>query len=128
MTESQLKHIWEKTKGHCHFCGDPVMFEKRGWSSGDLTGYWEVDHLIQKGKGGSKMAENCLAACTRCNCLRWFRTGEEIRELLWLGLIAKDEVKKNSEIGKSLIVLSEKRLTKNKARRSVKNRILPEQT
>jgi 5-methylcytosine-specific restriction endonuclease McrA len=53
MTETQLHRIWEKTKGHCHFCGDPVEFEKRGWIDGDLSGYWEIDHIIQKGKGGS---------------------------------------------------------------------------
>jgi hypothetical protein len=78
MRESYLRQIWEKTHGHCHFCGDLVEFEKRGWKDGDLNGYWEVDHVIQKGKGGSKSFENCLPACTRCNRLRWHRHGEEV--------------------------------------------------
>jgi hypothetical protein len=32
MTEKQQRQIWDKTSGHCHFCGDPVDFEKRGWA------------------------------------------------------------------------------------------------
>lgn len=122
MTQNQLRQIWEKTQGHCHFCGDPVNFDKRGWTDGDLTGYWEVDHIIQKGKGGSRSAENCLPACTRCNRLRWHRTGEAVRELLFLGLIARDEVQKATTVGKALEQLSEKRLVQNQRRRKVSSR------
>lgn len=117
MTERKLRQIWEKTQGHCHFCGDPLIFEKRGWIEGDLTGYWEVDHVIQKQKGGSKSAENCLPACTRCNRLRWHRKGEAVRELLLLGLIARDEIVKSTPTGRILMKLREKRLAQNKARR-----------
>ncbi|PWB53900.1 MAG: hypothetical protein C3F13_08320 [Anaerolineales bacterium] len=119
MYERQLRQIWEKTQGHCHFCGDPVEFEKRGWHDGDLSGYWEVDHVIQRDKGGKNSVDNYLPACTRCNRLRWHRTGEKIRELLLLGLIAQDEVNKGTSIGISLIKLREKRLINNKKRRKV---------
>lgn len=117
MTEKQLRQIWEKTSGHCHFCGDVVEFEKRGWKDGGLTGYWEVDHIIQKGKGGSKFVENCLAACTQCNRLRWHRQGKAVRKLLFLGLIARDEIAKSTAAGKVLTQLREKRLAQNKLRR-----------
>jgi HNH endonuclease len=96
MTDKQLRQVWDKTGGHCHFCGDPVEFEKRGWVEGELTGYWEVDHVVQRGKGGKRSVDNCLAACTRCNRLRWHRTGEAVRELLFLGLIARDEIAKST--------------------------------
>jgi 5-methylcytosine-specific restriction endonuclease McrA len=109
--------IWEKTQGHCHFCGDPVDFEKRGWKTGDLTGSWEVDHIVQRDKGGYNLTDNYLPACTKCNRLRWHRTGAAIRELLLLGLIAKDEIRKMSSVGKSLLELREKRLSKNIKRR-----------
>src|SRR5713226_2118670 len=52
MTKAELRQIWEKTQGHCHCCGDPVEFYKRGWRDGDLAGYWEIDHVIQRDKGG----------------------------------------------------------------------------
>jgi 5-methylcytosine-specific restriction endonuclease McrA len=119
MNKRQLQQIWEKTEGHCHFCGDLLEFEKRGWREGDLTGYWEIDHVIQHDKGGNNSVDNYLPACTRCNRLRWHRTGEGIRELLLLGLIAQDEVNKGTSIGKSLILLREKRLINNKKRRKV---------
>lgn len=117
MRESQLRQVWEKTHGHCHFCGDPVDFDKRGWRDGDLTGYWEVDHIIQKGKGGGNGVDNCLPACTRCNRLRWHRRGDALRELLLLGLIARDEIAKDSPLGQALSHLRQSRLEKNRQRR-----------
>ena len=116
MNDSKLRQIWEKTQGHCHFCGDPVEFEKRGWNE-DLTGYWEVDHVIQRDKGGEDSVDNYLPACTRCNRLRWHRTGGDIRELLLLGLIAQSEVKKGTSLGNSLEKLKAKRLRNNENRR-----------
>ena len=113
----KLRRIFEKTKGHCHFCGDPIEFEKRGWHDEDLAGYWEVDHVIQRDKGGTSSVDNYLPACTRCNRLRWHRKGEQIRELLLLGLIAKDEIRKNTLVGKELIALRQKRLMGNIERR-----------
>ena len=117
MTKLELRTIWEKTEGHCHFCGDAVVLNLRGWRDGDLTGYWEVDHVIQRDKGGSIGERNCLPACTRCNRLRWHRKGEAIRELLFLGLITRDEIQKRTALGKSLSVLCEKRLARNQSRR-----------
>ena len=117
MTKIELRQVWEKTEGHCHFCGDAVDFDRRGWRDGDLTGYWEVDHVIQRDKGGSVLADNCLPACTRCNRLRWHRKGEQIRELLFLGLIARDEIRRQSAVGRVLAHLRETRLVKNQPRR-----------
>ena len=113
-----LREIFEKTNGHCHFCGDIVVFECYGVK--DVTkeaGVWEADHVIQKGKGGSKTAENCLPACFRCNRLRWHRSGSEVRELISLGIVVKSEIKKNTETGKKILALNEKRLAQNLIRR-----------
>src|SRR5229473_7025281 len=82
--EKRLFKIFLKTDGHCHFCGDEVEFEKRGWDS-DLTGRWEVDHVIQRKKKGASTAANYLPACTRCNRLRWSRTGASLRRVIFLG-------------------------------------------
>jgi len=117
MEDSKLRKIWKKTQGHCHFCGDSIEFKKRGWHNGDLTGYWEVDHVIQRDKGGNDSTENYLPTCTECNRLRWHHTGKKIREILLLGLVAKKEVKDNTKIGKAIIELKKKRLLKNIKRR-----------
>ena len=101
-----------------YFCGDPLILTKYGWKVlDDLDGAWELDHIIQKGKGGSKDAHNCLAACVHCNRLRWHRQGQALRELLLLGLIAKDEIKKSSSVGQQLLKLKERRLELNRRRR-----------
>lgn len=117
MNEAQLRQIWEKTSGHCHFCGDPIEFPKRGWRSGDMSGYWEVDHVIQRAKGGAAAAANCLPACTRCNRLRWHRTGDSLRELLLLGLIASQEIRKGSAVGQALVARRDSRQLANEKRR-----------
>ena len=105
MTELQLRAIWQKTNGHCHFCGDSVSLRKRGYRRQRADGCWEVDHVIQRDKGGSVSIENCLPACTSCNRLRWHRRGAALRELLVLGLIAKSEIEKLTETGKDLVRL-----------------------
>jgi hypothetical protein len=42
LTRRVKKIIRQRTEGHCHFCGDPVIFERRRWTDGDLTGYWRL--------------------------------------------------------------------------------------
>src|SRR5271170_7302000 len=115
LTDGSLRAVFERTTGHCHFCGDLLILSKYGWKAlDDLDGAWELDHIIQKGKGGSKDADNCLPACVRCNRLRWHRQGQDLRELLLLGLIAKDEIKKSWPLGQYILRLKERRLELNR--------------
>jgi 5-methylcytosine-specific restriction endonuclease McrA len=116
MRENGLRLIFDKTSGHCHFCGDPIKFQNRGWCE-KPNGHWEVDHVIQRDKGGTKLAENCLPACMRCNRLRWHRTGDSIRDILLLGIIARKEIKNSSRVGRELLRLRAERLIENEARR-----------
>lgn len=121
-----LVAIFQKTEGHCHFCGDPLILSKYGCKDiNDLNGAWEADHVIQRGKGGKKEAENCLPACVRCNRLRWHRKGDNLRELLILGLIAKDEIKKCSSIGTTISNLQIKRVSDNEKRRRNNQMLIP---
>lgn len=117
MTKSQLRKIFIKTKGHCHFCGDPLIFHRRGWRAKHLPGFWEVDHIIQRRKGGASTVENCLPACTWCNRLRWHRNGEAVRRLLRLGLIAHAEITRDTGLGKCLEQLETRQLARNRLRR-----------
>jgi len=118
ITNEKLKLVFEKTKGHCHFCGDQLVFEKYGLKDiNDIDGAWEADHIIQKGKGGEKEIINCLPSCVKCNRLRWHRKGDNLRDLIFLGLIANDEIKKGTDIGKKIFDLKHKRIEINKNRR-----------
>jgi hypothetical protein len=116
MNPSALLEVFEKTNGHCHFCGDPITFRKRGWSPRP-NGNWEVDHVVQRRKGGERGKHNCLPACTVCNRLRWGRTGDGLRELLLLGVIAVKEIRAGSRLGAELEALRDKRLRENRLRR-----------
>jgi hypothetical protein len=49
--------------------------------------------------------------------LRWHRKEEQVRELLFLGLIVRDEIQKRSGVGRVLAQLREARLTINRLRR-----------
>ncbi len=120
--ERRLLKIFLKTEGHCHFCGDVIDFEKRGWDI-DLTGRWEVDHIVQRKKKGASREANYLPACTRCNRLRWSRTGPSLRRVIFLGLVAKDEAYYNpgSSVGSELRKLRLARLAENWKRRMRKS-------
>jgi len=121
MRHAALEAIFSSTSGHCHFCGDSLIFERRGMKKRQPEeGAWEVDHVIQKGKGGKNAEDNYLPACVRCNRLRWHRKGSEIRELLLLGLIAKDEIKKGSETGRKISEMITRREEMNRKRRTVR--------
>lgn len=118
MTEQQLRAIWEKTNGHCHFCGDPVSFRKRGYRRQRADGAWEVDNVVQRRKGGAGLIDNYLPACTSCNRLRWHWTGAALRELLLLGIVAKSEIEKLTEAGKELVRLRGEHVRRAAIRRS----------
>jgi len=118
MRKDSKEAIFGKTNGHCHFCGDKIDFDKYGKDFEDEPGNWEIDHMIQRGKGGKDDFANYLPACTPCNRLRWHRTGEDLREVIRLGLIAKEKIKDKSEIGVELKELLEKKEKENERRRS----------
>lgn len=109
MREAVLHDIFQKTGGHCHFCGDKLEFEKRGRGGGALgvddvpAGYWEVDHVAQVSRSGTRDATNCLPACVACNRLRWHRDGVYTRTTLRLGLIARDKIKEGGRTGEELL-------------------------
>jgi hypothetical protein len=115
--EAELLKVFKSTKGRCHFCGDRIKFENRGWSE-NPDGHWEADHVFQRAKGGAKTFENCLPACTRCNRLRWHRTGKAIRDLLLYGLIAVKEIKGDTCAGRQLKRLKKARREENDRRRA----------
>jgi hypothetical protein len=116
MTQAQLRLIYEKTKGHCHFCGDRVFFDRRGWDE-KRKGFWEVDHVIQRRKGGTSKFINYLPACAKCNRLRGHRKGLEFRRVILLGLIAVEQIKQRTAAGCRLRDLYKSRVRQNAYRR-----------
>jgi len=112
MKSAHLRAVFDKTHGHCHFCGDELVFERYH------DGEWELDHVIQRKKGGASDPDNYLPACKKCNHLRWHRKGEDLREVIFLGLIAKAEIKAGTRLGHEITAKRKQRLDTNDRRRS----------
>ena len=85
-----LVRVFQKTSGHCHFCGDPLDFRKRGRK---YTQGWESDHVIPAKRGGLQRQGNLLPAHWRCNALRSARGYEKLKTLLRVGFIANGGTK-----------------------------------
>jgi len=62
MTWKELRRsILERDKFLCQFCG-------RGGKSSDII--LEIDHIIERSKGGTDDPLNLRVLCTTCHCLR----------------------------------------------------------
>jgi 5-methylcytosine-specific restriction endonuclease McrA len=126
MTIQGRRVVFDKTRGHCHFCGDKVVLGHHGKTTGyPQRGAWELDHVIQAAKGGKSNLDNYLPACWKCNRLRWHRKGRELRRLILLGLVVNDEIKKKTKLGSAIEakltqhkVATEGRRVKREARRT----------
>jgi hypothetical protein len=113
-----LRAVYDRTHGHCHFCGDKVVLGHHGKTKrGYLRGAWELDHIIQAAKGGKSNPDNYLPACWKCNRLRWHRKGQDLRRLILLGLVARDEIRAGSGLGRELTAKLARRKAYNRLRR-----------
>ena len=70
-TKAQKKEVYEKTNGHCAYCGCEVEIKKM-----------QVDHVRPLRKGGTNDIENLLPACRSCNHYKATFTVEQFRENL----------------------------------------------
>jgi len=103
MNERSRRAVFDKTGGHCHFCGDGLVFDDYGMKRKPYpAGAWELDHVVQAAKGGASHPDNYLPACRECNHLRWHRRGADLRRVILLGLVAGGEIKKKSKLGQEL--------------------------
>ena len=120
----ERKSVFQKTQGICHFCGDILEFEKYDLRDENEPGDWNYDHVNQKDKGGAKHIENCLPAHVTCNRIRWNYKGDRLRELISLGIIADEEIRKGTPLGKRLREIREKRKERTRNRRTSKKKAI----
>lgn len=67
-TKSQRKAVWDKTGGHCAYCG--CLIELR---------QMQIDHVTPLRKGGTNDFDNLLPACRSCNHYKDTFTVEQFR-------------------------------------------------
>jgi len=83
-SKSELKIIWERTKGLCHLC------MKKQWSLNERSrSGWHVDHVVPNASGGreTEKLSNFKIACAKCNLAKGkgyteLEIKQRIRELL----------------------------------------------
>jgi 5-methylcytosine-specific restriction endonuclease McrA len=105
LTPSQRAAVRRKTGGTCHVCG-----EKLGTR-------WQADHVVPHKHGGPATVENCLPVCRPCNRLRWSYPPEVLRLIMRLGIYARIQIRRNSDLGNEILEGVAKRFRENKKRR-----------
>lgn len=69
LTKAQRREIYQKTNGHCAYCGCELEYERMA-----------VDHVIPLAHGGADEMDNMLPSCRSCNHYKDTRTLEHFRE------------------------------------------------
>jgi 5-methylcytosine-specific restriction endonuclease McrA len=119
MDKKEIIKIWDKTNGHCHFCGIDLIFENYGKNK-DIKGNWNVDHIFPKASGGENKTVNYLPICGECNRLKWHRTGKQIKEIMRYGIVSLREKRKNTKIGNKIEEIYKLQEKANQERRKQK--------
>jgi 5-methylcytosine-specific restriction endonuclease McrA len=102
--------VLAKTAGTCHVCGGAVGDE------------WQADHVVPFIRGGTSELDNYLPICVTCNRLRWSYPPTVFRMVIRLGIYAKDEIKRDTPLGRQLLRLATTRLARSHRRRVVLRR------
>ncbi len=88
LTKAQRQRILEKTNSRCHVCGIEI----------DLNGF-HADHVKTHISGGEHKENNYLPSCQTCNSYRWHFASEELQIILKLGVWAKGQMLRDTELG-----------------------------
>lgn len=79
--KSDRLRIWNKTNGHCWYCGRELVLEE-GTGDRQCINTFTVDHLIPLSRSGRDEISNKVPACFRCNKRKANRTLDEYRHNL----------------------------------------------
>lgn len=71
-TKKRAKWLWDKTDGHCAYCG--LLFS----SPDEMT----VDHAIARARGGAHDRSNMFPCCRACNATKGSRPLGYLRDAL----------------------------------------------
>jgi hypothetical protein len=112
LPKKQRALILAKTNGTCHVCG------------ANVEATFQADHIVPYSHGGTNDIDNYLPICASCNRLRWAYSPDVFKFVIQLGIFAKDEIRRNTPLGKQLTRLASTRLARNTVRRRSKTQSL----
>jgi hypothetical protein len=64
---------------------------------------WQADHVLAHAGGGDHSVENYLAAHALCNTYRWDYDAEEFQWVLKIGVWARREMERGSQLGAGML-------------------------
>jgi 5-methylcytosine-specific restriction endonuclease McrA len=105
LTDSQRAQLLAKTAGTCHACG------------GRAGRAWQADHVIPYRLGGAHSVNNYLPICGECNKIRRSHSPAVLRLLMRLGTYARNEIRRETDLGEQLIRIYLRWQRSNRARR-----------
>ena len=70
--------IWNKTNGHCWYCGIALKF----YEDRNEADTFCIDHVCPQIKGGDSSIENLVPCCRSCNSKKGNKSVEEFRSRL----------------------------------------------
>ena len=83
--------IHQKTDGRCHICGCEVSVDS-----------FQADHVRSHTSGGGSDVDNFLPSCRTCNNYRWYYSSEEMKWILKIGVWARTQMQRETQIGHQL--------------------------
>ena len=78
MNQEEKRKIYDKTGGHCAYCGNNLVFKNHGKNG--TRGSWHIEHVIPKAKGGSNNIRNLKPSCAGCNLEKATKTGSNYKK------------------------------------------------
>ena len=91
LTQTQRKSILSKTNSRCHVCGVQIKLNA-----------FHADHVKTHSSGGEHEENNYLPSCQTCNSYRWHFAPEELQIILKLGVWAKGQLLRGSNLGQEI--------------------------
>lgn len=110
LTPNQRKEILAKTNARCHVCGVDLQ-----------SGKFHADHVQTHISGGPHEENNYLPSCQTCNNYRWHFAPEELQIILKLGVWAKGQLLRETEVGQEIAGAFMKHEMNNRKRKASKH-------
>ena len=110
-SQKEKVRILKKTNGRCFSCGISVDLNRM-----------QVAHIIPFSRGGSDEYNNLLPSCRKCNMYRSNYNPYRIHDILQIGNIILNQIRNESDIGKTVDEFLSAHKNKLRARNN-KNRI-----
>lgn len=110
LTKKQRLQVYEKTNGHCAYCGIPIEY---GQMQVDHVTPFEFAHFVAAEGGDPNGMDNLLPACRPCNYIKSSLVLEKFRVMAsnWPETLFRDSVTYRNAVRFGVVVPQHQRVT-----------------